>query len=186
MPTGPANAGNTLTYSLYPNYPGSELLTDVEVADPIPAGTTYVAASVNAGGAFSANTVQWNLGSNLAAIPGNNVGSFYCPAGPATAVASKDTYLDSSDVNASYGSETVIKIDSDKIFDGLVQFTLPTLPGGAVFDRAELRLTVDGGQNADRTVSVHKLIKGPWTEGTSNNTCGTRRHGKAPTAPTTG
>ncbi len=50
---------------------------------------------------------------------------------------------------------------------------LPTLPAGAVFDRAELRLTVDGGQNANRTVSVHKLLKGPWTEGTSNNTCTT-------------
>ena len=64
-----------------------------------------------------------------------------CPA-TQTIVAGKDTYLDSNDINANYGSEATISVDSDKVFDGLVHFTLPTLPVGAVLDKAELLLTV--------------------------------------------
>ncbi len=48
----------------------------------------------------------------------------------------------------------------------LLHFTLPALPGGAVLDNAQLQVTVESGQNADRTVSVRKLTSGPWTEGT--------------------
>ena len=151
------------------------------VNDTIPAGTTYVAASINAGGEAVDETdppdsvmdfVAWDLGSNDVGSVGYSGGTAMCPA-TQTIVASKDTYIDSNDVNANYGTANTIAIDSDRVYHGLVQFTLPTLPTGAVLDKAELLLTVAGGQNAARTVSVRKLLKGPWTEGTSNNTCTT-------------
>jgi uncharacterized repeat protein (TIGR01451 family) len=42
--------GQTLTYSIRPGYFGADLLENVLVSDPVPAFSTYVADSVNAGG----------------------------------------------------------------------------------------------------------------------------------------
>lgn len=61
--------GNTLTYTLTPNYSGSQMLTNARVVDTIPTGTTYAASSANAGGTFGSNQVTWTLGTNTAGIP---------------------------------------------------------------------------------------------------------------------
>jgi len=60
---------NTLTYTLTPNYSGSQMLTNARVVDTIPTGTTYTASSANAGGTFGSNQVTWTLGTNTAGIP---------------------------------------------------------------------------------------------------------------------
>lgn len=60
-----APVGTTITYNLKPYYPGSDLLSNVRVVDPIPTGTSYVAASANAGGLYGAYTP-------MAAVPGQD------------------------------------------------------------------------------------------------------------------
>jgi len=49
-----ANPLEQLLYTLNVRYPGNDLLENVKVTDPLPVGTTYVAASANAGGTFGA------------------------------------------------------------------------------------------------------------------------------------
>ncbi len=65
-----ATAGEILTYSLTPRYPGSSLLSNVIVTDTIPTGTTN-ATNINAGGTLSGSTITWNLGSNVAGVNGS-------------------------------------------------------------------------------------------------------------------
>ncbi len=83
-----AAPGDTLKYTLSPIYPGSGLLSNVQVKDSIPAGTTYVSdsdtpeATVNPSDTPAATEIVWNLGSNTPAVNGNtpvtdgSVGSF--------------------------------------------------------------------------------------------------------------
>ncbi len=47
-----ATPGQTLNFTLKPYYPGPELMENVRIIDPLPAGTTYVGSSANAGGVF--------------------------------------------------------------------------------------------------------------------------------------
>lgn len=58
--------GATLNFGLAPYYPGSVLLSNVRIIDPLPAGTTYVASSANAGGSYGAY-------SPIAAVPGTDL-----------------------------------------------------------------------------------------------------------------
>ena len=51
-----ANPGDTLYFTVTLNYQGSDLLDTARVIDPLPAGTTYVAASANMGGTYGAFT----------------------------------------------------------------------------------------------------------------------------------
>ena len=71
------------------------------VNDTIPAGTTYVAASINAGGEAVDETeppdsvidfVAWDLGSNDVGSVGYSGGTAMCPA-TQTIVADKDTWI---------------------------------------------------------------------------------------------
>ena len=55
--------GDTLTYTLTPNFKEDELLSNVRIIDSIPEGTTYVSGSANANGTYGAYTP-------LPAVPG--------------------------------------------------------------------------------------------------------------------
>ena len=73
-----ASPGETLSYTINSiHYDGSELLTNVNVNDSIPVGTTYVAdsdspqASVTPADDSSATLLTWNIGSNTAGTPGS-------------------------------------------------------------------------------------------------------------------
>lgn len=72
----------TVTYTLTPEFSSDELLQNVRVIDPLPAGTNYVAASANAGGTFGAYTP-------IAAVPGNDPG----PPALDTAVAVSSNFV---------------------------------------------------------------------------------------------
>lgn len=56
--------GDILTYTITYKNIGSDVLMDVQVADNIPAGTTYIDGSASSGGAMSADgkTLVWNIG----------------------------------------------------------------------------------------------------------------------------
>ncbi len=69
-----AQIGQTLAYTLTSDYLGRDLLSSVIVTATVPAGTRYVAGSVNAGGGESGGAVTWNLGSNAAGVPGYAAG----------------------------------------------------------------------------------------------------------------
>lgn len=49
--------GQILTYTIRPSYYGDKLLDNVLVSDPIPAYTSYVAGSINAGGMYGYTTI---------------------------------------------------------------------------------------------------------------------------------
>ncbi len=61
-----AGTGETVQFTLKPFYPGTALLENVRVFDPLPTGTTYVSGSANAGGTYGAY-------SPLAAVPGQDI-----------------------------------------------------------------------------------------------------------------
>ena len=49
-----AEVGETITFTLKPYFPGSDLLENARVIDPLPEGTAYVTGSANAGGVYGA------------------------------------------------------------------------------------------------------------------------------------
>jgi gliding motility-associated-like protein/uncharacterized repeat protein (TIGR01451 family) len=52
-------AGSTITYSIEVKNTGSTALTNIAIADNIPAHTTYVEGSVDHGGGLTGNTLNW-------------------------------------------------------------------------------------------------------------------------------
>ncbi len=62
-----ATAGQTLNFSITPYIPGTDPVENVRVFDPLPAGTTYVGGSANAGGTYGAYTP-------IAAVAGHDDG----------------------------------------------------------------------------------------------------------------
>ncbi len=186
-----ANPGQQLTYTVYPRYFGSQLLTGVVVNDIIPVGTTYVAATVNAGGEAVDETeppdgvvdfVAWDLGSNAVGSVGYSGGTAMCPA-TLSIVADLDTWIyeKSSDLDTNDGAGTVIetanKASEDQV--GLLHFPVTALPVGAVLDSVALNLTVQGSNGANRGISLHEL-KTAWTEGTgTKDACTSSSNGAA-------
>lgn len=80
-----ASHGANLTYTLTPNYTGSNVLSNVQIIDPIPAGSTFVNPSATpAPTSQPANggtgNVTWNLGSTTAAANGSQSFSASAPA----------------------------------------------------------------------------------------------------------
>ena len=96
-PTTPAVGGDTLSYTVNVNYPGTTALENVVVTDAVPAGTTYVGGSANAGGVLSVDGSQviWSLGSGAPGVPGvtSPQGTALC-YGTKTYAAAADTYID--------------------------------------------------------------------------------------------
>lgn len=180
----PAVAPNVLTYTVYPRYPGSLLLSAAMVDDPIPAGTVFVDSapvSPNAGGMAVDETdppdgvieyVEWNLGANAPGTGGFKGGT--TPAACQTTVtvtADADTWIDQADVNQQYGSDTKLRTtNAANDQAGLLHFAISasTIPAGATFNGAELRLTPDVGAGSNRQVEVHALLTA-FAEGTQNN-----------------
>jgi len=65
-----ASAGDALTYTIQPYYPGPTQLINATVTDIVPTGTSYQNASANAGGTQAGGLLTWNLGSTATAING--------------------------------------------------------------------------------------------------------------------
>lgn len=171
--------GDTLSYTIVPSYPGSNLLTNVQIADEIPAGTTYVASSANAGGIFTSGALSWNLGSNTPATSGVVV---MCPQ-TVRVYAEADTWIreDSAANNdgASATFETANNAGRDRT--ALLRFPIDgsTVPAGTVFQSAAMYVTVESNPGANRQVAVHELLTS-FTEGTgTNDACASSSNGAA-------
>ena len=163
----------TLSYTITANYPGSELLTDVIVTDTIPAGTTYVDPSVNAGGVYSAttNTVTWELGSNTEGTPAY-AGS---ASGTNAFRATQDTKLQLANPTNNYGNDTTIQLTTNDQREkrALVKFNVSSLSGQTV-SSATLRFYVNNNGSANTRIDVYPLTQAwdstgtNWTKATAS------------------
>ena len=95
-----AKPGDTLSYTLNNiTYSGSDLLTNVTVADSIPSGSTYVAdsdtpeATVTPADDSTATSLTWDVGSNAAGTPGSVSGGSITVSGAATNSSGTSTSL---------------------------------------------------------------------------------------------
>lgn len=163
-----AMPGETLTYSVLPSFPGGALLTNLQVTDPMPAGTTYVPGSASAGGVLNGNTLTWQLGSNTPGTAGVYV---FCPQ-TIRVYAESDTWIREDSPSNNFGNSTTFETanESGKDRIALLRFPISSsiLPAGAIFKSAAMYVTVESGQGTNRQVQVHKLLTG-YTEGTGNN-----------------
>ncbi len=174
--TGPVPLGTILNYALYPYNPGPQLMTGGIVTDTIPAGSTYVQGSANAGGYYDGvnNQVVWPLGDNLPGSPGytSGGGAALCPV-PFTAPLVADTWISKKEADKSNGGNPLLFTNpSDKYFkSSLLKFDVSGIPAGVTISTATLQLTTQAARSKDHFDQVHEM-KTPWTAGTANNqTC---------------
>ena len=184
--------GDTLTYTLKVRRPGNDLLSNVIVSDATPTGTTYnnsaTPTPTSQPTVGTSGTVTWNLGSNTAGINGSAPGVVLVPAST-TIVAERDTHIWGNNPNDNSGASAKLNADSDDPRHMLLYFNISGLPTGAIIDSASLGVTVESGQNANRTVAIRQLTYGPWTEGTGGeggNACTTGATWNAPNCTDTG
>ena len=172
-------AGQTLTYTLTPRYPGDDVLATIGVYDEIPTGTTYVDGSANQNAEASddsdpadgsIDSLNWDLGANIAGTVGAKGGSTApaaCTDITTTVIASRDTYISSGNPTRNYGISPTLSVSAGNY--GLLYFpiTSATLPANAVISNIALRMnvtTATGGANTD----IRKALT-PWAEGNQNN-----------------
>ena len=156
-----AYAGDTLTYTIYTFYAGNQPLTNVVVSDPVPTGTTYAAASANAGGVFTNGVVTWRLGSTVPGTPGLS----YISVTSRLSV-SADTYIDDGATNTNFGINTRLNVNAgtgkgNNVMNSLVAFDLSGIPASATLNEAWLQLEV---ATAGRSVNVYRVTT-DWTSG---------------------
>ncbi len=168
-----ATAGQMLRYTLSPYYPGSSSLSNLIVTDIIPSGATYAGgaspvptAQPSIGGT---GTVQWNLGSTVAAVSGAIISPGYAPtaATQTTTAQVVDSTIEEGRLTTNNGTNNEIKTrpETGSRKAALISFSLPTLTATDLIDRAVVRLTVSSARSANHTVSL-RALNTAWTEGT--------------------
>ncbi len=165
-----AAPGDTLSYTINVNYPGTTALQNVVMTDTVPAGTTYVPGSANAGGMLSVDgkIITWDLGSGAPGAPGvtSPLGTALC-YGTKTYVAAADTYIDLDQPTNNYGTATEVRTRPaaiDRLKHALLYFNLAAdpIPAGANIIKADLNLTVTS-ERGNHIDEVHRMTT-PWTE----------------------
>ena len=154
--------GGVLTYSLDLVYDSRTPLVNAEVSDPIPANTSYVSGSANAGGAIDGggNLVTWSLGSTALGVPGETFG----PGDPITTtlLPVRDTFIRSDQADNNFGTAAEIRTRGPgNIYRALVGFDLGSIPTSATVNTADLRLNVTDTDG--NPVTVHEVTAG-WSE----------------------
>ncbi|MCO5197204.1 MAG: DNRLRE domain-containing protein [Anaerolineae bacterium] len=167
-----ASPDDILTYSIDVQNPGSELLSNVVVSDVVPAGTSYVAGSANAGGTEGAGVVTWDLGSNDAGTIGAFDGYDYFAT---TILTNKDTYLDQKETARNYGASTTLVVDprSGEAARPLIEYDLSGIPSNAEVTFAYMELFQTAVEGSAGTINLQAYgLTQDWAEGTGNNTNG--------------
>ncbi len=168
-----AAPGDTLSYTINVNYPGTTALQNVVMTDTVPAGTTYVPGSANAGGMLSVDgkTVIWDLGSGAPGAPGvtSPQGTALCYGEVTYNVADTqvlDTYVRQDQATTNFGGATVIQThpETNKFQHSLIYFNLasPAIPAGADIIKAGLKLTATTVRNGHLD-NLYRMTT-PWTE----------------------
>ncbi len=162
-----ATPGSVLTYTIALTYTDPFPFINAVLTDVIPANTTYVAGSANAGGTFGNNTITWTLGSNVAGVPS------FTPAAGGTFVSNtipiSDTFFDAQNATENYGTCDEIRVDSDnaanRLMKGILQFNFGGIPITATVTSAVLSMTKVGGDDDAINYGVFRVTNS-WVEGT--------------------
>lgn len=155
-----ANPGDPLTFTITPNYPGDELLSNVKITDPLPAGVNFVNAGQ--GGVFGPYVP-------VAGTPGRD--SIEGPTTVVTLAPTQDTYIYANSPTRNFGSCTTLEINRQGAYV-LLQFNLSGIPAGVVINSADLTLRKTGGSLTALNTEAYRLTTA-WTEGTLCNVVGT-------------
>ncbi len=173
-----AVAGDILTYTMRPYYPGSTLLSNAVITDPTPIGTTYNGGSsptpFSAPSVGATGNVVWNLGSTVAASNGTGTTPGYTPTAiiRSTTAEVDDTYVNAANTATWYGGGTDLvtrPANASNVKSALMKFTLPTFATSDVVDRAVIRVMVKTPRTSNHTVTMRRLTTS-WTEGTNSTT----------------
>ncbi|MDQ1300921.1 MAG: family serine peptidase, partial [Chloroflexota bacterium] len=160
-----AQISQTLTYSLTSAYLGSDLLSNVVVTAAVPAGTSYVAGSANAGGTLSSGTP----GDSYAPLPGT---AGFDPGVPGnsgtltTTTTPGDTYIDQFNPDNNYEATLRVhvlpNVSNARQRVGLLKFDLSGVPAGVRVDSATLTARVQRLTTA-WDARIYRLLTA-WTE----------------------
>ena len=147
-----AAAGNTLNFGVNVNYIGGDLLTNVRVIDPYPAGLG-TPPTVNQGGTYGAYVPK-------AGVPGDDA----IPGATSNLnlSATQDTYLRSDQSGRNYGS--CVTVDVRDARRALLQFSLAAIPAGSLINSAQLQLQRSAGQAGTTDISAFRTTQS-WGEG---------------------
>ncbi|MCB0215418.1 MAG: DNRLRE domain-containing protein, partial [Chloroflexi bacterium] len=185
-----ADAGETLTYAITVRYPGTKLLSNVMVTDPIPAGTTYVGGSASPPLASGPDPLKWNLGTNDEGTVGRKQGAFLCVVDTTLSVLA-DTYVREDNAGNNFGARTLLETNpanngaGTNERQGLLRFDITGVPAGATIKLANLSVVNTSSRN-NHVVELREATRA-WTEGTqTGSACGTGASWNAPNCTDTG
>jgi len=120
--------GQILTYTIRPSYYGDKLLDNVLVSDPIPAYTSYVAGSINAGGAYGYTTIPKVDGLDNETFTGKST-TISISASPSVAKVGDTVTVSMTITNNSGGAITNIKPSAAENLGGATLLTGPSETG---------------------------------------------------------
>src|SRR5438876_2299482 len=165
--------GDQIDYQIkIDNYTNLTSLTGARITDALPPHTAYVPASASPPLSSGPDPLVWNLGTNVADIPGV-VNATVTNTISAT-TNTFDAYLSNEHKDRNYGGATNLIVSGDSGHEKrtLVRFDLSSIPTNATIASAGLTLTKIGGTAAAaRNISVHRLTN-DWTENTLNDVNG--------------
>ncbi len=168
--------GDQIDYQIkIDNYTNLTSLTGARITDALPPHTAYKPASASPPLSSGPDPLVWNLGTNVADIPG--VVSAAVTNTLSATTNTFDTYIDKGNNNRNYGGATDLIVSGDESGNTqerrtLVRFDLSSIPTNATIASANLILTKIGGTAATaRNISVHRLIN-DWMENTLSNATG--------------
>ena len=197
-----AAAGEQAHLHALSRYFGENLLAGVVVNDPIPAGT-HLPRSQHQPGAPAGEAVDddgtgghghrprgLGPGQQRGRLTGlqRRHGHVSGNARPSSQTKTPTSTPDDLNVPTTAGRPRILEATpTDRLFHGLCDFTLPDVsPSARCSTRPSSLSPLKSGQNADRTVSIRKLLTGTWTGGTFREYLhAPARPGKGQTAPTT-
>ena len=167
--SGSVLPGDTITYSIAPRNDSLELQINVQVADSIPAYTTFVGGSADPPQDSGPDPLVWNLGSNVAGTPGEEIGGYLC-GDVVDLPASQDTYIEEDDPikDRSTTNPVLTRPETLKVNRALFQFDLSGLPAGATLSSASLTIQSNNTHSGD--FADVKRMTTAWTEIANWNT----------------
>jgi len=154
------------------NYTNLTYLTGARMTDALPPNTSYLPGSASPPLSSGPDPLVWNLGTNVADIPGVVSASVTNTFSATTNTF--DAYISNEHKDRNYGGSTNLIVSGDSGHEKrtLVRFDLTSIPTNATIASAGLTLTKIGGTAAAaRNVSVHRLSTN-WTENTLNDANG--------------
>ncbi len=159
--------GQTVTFRLDNQTTGTVLSGSI-TPSPVPSsGTSSVSVTLPAGTADGSHAIYAIGDQGDVASTDVTVDTSCSSPGNQTLSASQDSYIDSLSASSNFGTQTSMFVRSAQVLvlsqrEGLVQFSLPSVPARCTLTAATLKLYATS-PNSGRTIDVLRL-NGSWTE----------------------